>query len=246
MTFVKIKEVAFSFDDFQYRAPMKFRATVVDQVTLLNVRVRVRSIAGAEGVGFGSMTLGNVWSFPSSTLRYEDTLAAMKQLAGKIAAIAETSGISGDPIELSHQLEPQYLAVAGAIPTLCTLVVASAFDAAMHDAFGKLLGLNCYQTYGPEYVAHDLRRYLDPRFKGEYLDRYISEQARPCLYVYHLVGALDALTAADLDHRVNDGLPETLEEWVRAEGVDHIKIKLDGDNLEWDVNRTLSVNKDRE
>ena len=32
------------------------------------------------------------------------------------------------------------------IPPLATLVVASPFDAAIHDAFGKAHGLNCYRT----------------------------------------------------------------------------------------------------
>ena len=63
------------------------------------------------------------------------------------------------------------------------------------------------------------------------------------MYVYHLVGALDPLTDADLKKTIGDGLPETLEDWVRADGVDHIKIKLDGGELEWDVDRVLSVNR---
>jgi L-alanine-DL-glutamate epimerase-like enolase superfamily enzyme len=57
------------------------------------------------------------------------------------------------------------------------------------------------------------------------------------------VGALDALTDGDVKTRLNDGYPETLEEWVRTEAVDHIKIKLDGDNLDWDVARIVSVHR---
>jgi L-alanine-DL-glutamate epimerase-like enolase superfamily enzyme len=249
MISVKVKEAAISFEDFRYRAPMKFRASVVDRVTLLNVNVRVESSDGRQAAGFGSMTLGNVWSFPSATLRYDQTLEAMKQLAAKIAGITESHGGSGDPIELNHELEPLYLEAARSmpvgqmpIPKLCTLVVASAFDCAIHDAFGKALGLNCYRTYGPNFVAHDLSRYLDSRFAGEYLDRYVTEQPKPCLHIYHLVGALDPLTDADLATKIGDGLPETLVEWVRADGVDHIKIKLDGSDLEWDVDRVLTVN----
>jgi hypothetical protein len=200
------------------------------------------------------MTLGNVWSFPSATLTYDQTLAAMKALAVKFAGLAECCGDSGDPIELSHVLEPQYPEAAKSvpvggpvegtpIPALATLVVASPFDAAIHDAFGKLLGLSCYRTYGPEFTAHDLGRYLDSRFAGEYLDQYVSEAPKPRLYVYHPVGALDPLTDADLQTRIGDGLPETLEDRVLAEGVDHIKIKLDGSNLGWDVNRVLSVDR---
>jgi L-alanine-DL-glutamate epimerase-like enolase superfamily enzyme len=250
MTCVKIKEASISFEDFRYRAPMKFRATVVDRVTLLNVSVCVESSDGRRSQGFGSMTLGNVWSFPSATLTYDQTLAAMKALAVKFAGLAESCGDSGDPIELSHRLEPQYLDAAKSmpvegtpIPALATLVVASPFDAAIHDAFGKLLGLSCYRTYGAEFAAHDLSRYLDSRFAGEYLNQYVSEVPKSRLYVYHLVGALDPLTEADLQTRIGDGLPETLEDWVRADGVDHIKIKLDGSNLDWDVDRVLSVDR---
>lgn len=74
------------------------------------------------------------------------------------------------------------------------------------------------------------------------MNRYLAKQPRACLHIYHLVGALDPLTYADLTTKIEDGLPETLEDWVRTDGVDHIKIKLDGGDLEWDVDRVLSVN----
>jgi L-alanine-DL-glutamate epimerase-like enolase superfamily enzyme len=248
MILVKVKEAAISFEDFMYRAPMKFRASIVDRVTLLNVNVRVESNDGRKAAGFGSMTLGNVWSFPSDRLRYDQTLDAMKELAKKFAIITESYGDAGDPIELNHHLEPLYLEAARSmpvehtpIPPLCTLVVASAFDAATHDAFGKLLGTNCYRNYGPDCIGDDLSRYLDAQFQGEYLNQYLTEEPRPCLHLYHLVGALDPLTAADLTARLDDGIPETLQEWVKADGVDHLKIKLDGDDLDWDVDRVLSV-----
>ena len=243
MTAIRIKEAEVTFEDFLYRAPMKFRATVVDSVTLLNVRVRVEASGGKSATGFGSMTLGNVWSFPSATLSSDETLKAMKDLAGRFASIAEAYGEEGDAIELNHGLEPLYCEAAPGIPLLCTLVVASAFDAAIHDAYGKTLGPNCYRLYGREFARHDLGFYLDSQFVGEYLDRYISAEPRESLHVYHLVGALDPLSDADLKTRIDDGWPETLQEWVRADGVDHIKIKLDGDNADWDVDRVLSIDR---
>lgn len=239
---IKIKEVSVSFEEYRYRAPMKFRATVVDRVTLLNIRMRVEG-DGKESVGFGSMTLGNVWAYPSATLTHGQTLDAMKQLALEFAKIAESHPSEADPLELNHQLEPCYFTTAQSIPPLATLVVASAIDAATHDAYGKALGINCYRGYGPDFIAHDLSRYLDSRFEGEWLDRYTSTDPRSSLAVYHLVGALDPLTDADLRTRIGDGLPETLEDWIRADGVNHIKIKLDGDHLRWDVDRILSVDR---
>ena len=70
------------------------------------------------------------------------------------------------------------------IPKLCTLVTASAFDAAVHDAFGKVHGVNCYQTYNPEFMSHDLAHYLGPEFRGESLERYVSRtRSQECRYI---------------------------------------------------------------
>jgi len=242
----QIKEVQVSFEDFAYRAPMKFRGTVVDRVTLLNVDVTAE-FDGEASLGFGSMPLGNVWSFPSVRLTFDQTLSAMRELAADIGEITRKSHAKGHPVEINHQLEPLYFAAAASrtlaepIPQLCTLVVASAFDAAIHDAYGKALGRSSYETYGADHMSHDLGCYLDEGFRGEFLDRYISRRPAPSLALYHLVGALDALTAGDLSSRLNDGVPETLEEWVRRERVNHIKIKLDGGNIRWDIDRVVSV-----
>ena len=58
--------------------------------------------------------------------------------------------------------------------------------------------------------------------------------------LYHLVGALDPLTAADVAKPVGDGLPETLGEWIALDGLTHLKIKLNGDDLAWDVERVAA------
>src|SRR4051794_28102045 len=59
--------------------------------------------------------------------------------------------------------------------------------------------------------------------------------------VYHLVGALDPLDAGDMIQPVGDGLPETLGEWIERDGLTHLKIKLNGDDRAWDVDRVLGV-----
>src|SRR5574337_658814 len=61
--------------------------------------------------------------------------------------------------------------------------------------------------------------------------------------LYHLIGALDPITDADIKKRVDDGLPETLPEWIRFNGLTHLKIKLNGDNLDWDVERVINIDR---
>lgn len=252
-TGIRIRDVSFDYEDFDYRAPLKFGGVAIDRVTLLNVHCVVEGGNGRTARGFGSMPLGNVWSFPSKVLGYDETLEAMKALAERIARIAADCPESGQPIDLAWSLEPVYLQAAAQvsnqlrlpepIPVLCAQVVASAFDAAVHDAFGKLHGLNCYQTYGPDFVSHDLSSYLGSEFKGEYLDRYLLPKPKARMPLYHLVGALDPIEDKDVTKRISDGLPETLPEWIRYNGLTHLKIKLNGDDLEWDVERVLHVDR---
>jgi L-alanine-DL-glutamate epimerase-like enolase superfamily enzyme len=250
---IRVKDVSFSYEDHRFRTPIKFGGTAVDRVTLVNVTCVVETRAGKTARGFGSMPLGNVWSFPSRRLSYDDTLAAMKALTERIGALTASCTEVGHPIDLTHTLEPEYhrsaielterLRMVEPIPALCTLVVASPFDAALHDAFGKVHGLNCYHTYRPDFLEHHLGRYLGRNFADDRLDRYLSREPKERMPLYHLVGALDPLEPADVRTPIGDGRPETLAEWIRADGLTHIKIKLNGDDVGWDVERVVRVDR---
>jgi L-alanine-DL-glutamate epimerase-like enolase superfamily enzyme len=252
-TDIRIDEVRHSYEDYVYRAPYKFGGRVVDRVTLLNVRCRVTTKSGKSARGFGSMTMGNMWAFPSKTMSYDKTLDAMKGLAGRIAAITNDCKEAGHPLDLNHLLEPEYLKAANVvavegtldepIPKLCTLVVASAFDAAIHDAFGKAHGRNVYATYGPDLLPDDLSRYLGPDFRGVRLDRALLPKAKASIPLFHSVGGLDPLEQKDVEKPVGDGLPETLAEWIAYSGLVRIKIKLSGEDLGGDADRVLAIDR---
>ena len=250
---IAIDSVRFSYQDYLYRTPIKFGGVALDRVTLLNVDCGVRGRNGRQAKGFGSMPLGNVWSFPSHVLAQDATLAAMKALTARIAPLTGAYKEYGHPVDLNVALEPQYFQAAEAvakelqlaepIPKLCTLVTASPFDAAVHDAYGKLHGLNCYHTYGPRFMDHDLSAYLGPEFRGEYLEKYVALEPKPRMPLYHLIGALDPIEEKDIVKRVGDGLPETLSAWIDFNGLTHLKIKLNGSDLKWDVERVLRVER---
>jgi L-alanine-DL-glutamate epimerase-like enolase superfamily enzyme len=250
---IRIKDVRFGYADYLYRTSIKFGGVAVDRVTLLNVHADVETRAGKVARGFGSMPLGNVWAYPSRTMTYQQTLDAMKAVAERVAAVYGGHNEYGHPIDITWAIEHAYveaaedvgrrLNVADPIPVLATLVCASPFDAAIHDAFGKAHGLNSYSTYGPDFLPRDLGHYLGAEFQGLHLSHYISTRAKPRMPLYHLVGALDPLTAADVKQSVGDGLPETLAEWIPFNGLTHLKIKLNGDDLGWDVDRVVGVDR---
>jgi L-alanine-DL-glutamate epimerase-like enolase superfamily enzyme len=219
----------------------------------LNVHCTVETVSGHTAKGFGSMPMGNLWSFPSKTLSYEATLEAMKRLAGRIQKITADYKETGHPIDINVALEPEYLKAAAdvtreihldqPVPKLCTLVTASPFDAAIHDAFGKVHNLNCYLTYGPEFMSYDLAHHLAPEFKGKFPSHYLLRAPKPWLWCNHSVGATDAIEPSEIRQRLNDGLPEALSDWIVADGLTHLKIKLDGNNLDRDVARVLHIDR---
>ena len=62
------------------------------------------------------------------------------------------------------------------MPWLAALVCCSAFDIALHDAYGQCLGLPVYETYGPAYMNADLSAYLQPAAGYEsFLLRSVSQ-----------------------------------------------------------------------
>jgi L-alanine-DL-glutamate epimerase-like enolase superfamily enzyme len=250
---IRIDEVRHNYQDYVYRAPYKFGGRVVDRVTLLNVHCRVTTRNGKTARGFGSMTMGNMWAFPAKTMSYDTTLDAMKALAEAVARITGDCREVGHPLDLNHVLEPAFLKAASEvsaartldepIPKLCTLVVASPFDAAVHDAFGKVHGRNVYATYDQDLLPGDLSRYLGPDFRGERLDRALLPRAQPRVPLFHSVGGLDALEEKDVEKPLRDGLPETLSDWIPWSGLVRIKIKLSGEDLAWDANRVLAIDR---
>ena len=265
-TDIRILDIHYDFEEHQYRTPLKFGGVSTNHCVLFNVQVQVQTRDGKAAEGKGSMPLGNVWAFPPRYAPFEQSLAAMKKLAELAVAATQNCTLCAHPLELSEVLEPEFLQIADELsdamqltapmPKLCAVVTTSPIDAAIHDAFGKANGINSYDGLGEDFIQADLSHFLAPlasqnlldkslneRFTGKYLDQYTARQPKPNMPLYHLVGALDPLTDADIAEHLNDGLPETLPEWIVADGLTHLKIKLNGDDLAWDVARVLTIDK---
>ncbi|MFQ5732970.1 MAG: enolase C-terminal domain-like protein [Planctomycetaceae bacterium] len=252
-TDVRIVDATCSFEPVDFRAPLKFGGRVIEKTFLINVDVEVATRDGRHTAGMGSMPVGNVWAWPSKTLSDDQTEAAMKAFAESVTDLANRYPEYGHPLEISYHLSGEYshlgktlpakMGLGDEMPELAQLVAASPFDAALHDAYGRIHDANSFNTLGREFVNADIAEYLDENFAGEFLDRYTLREPKPTLPLYHLVGAMDPLTDTDVAKRIGDGLPETLPEWIRADGLTHLKIKLSGEDLDWDVDRVLAVER---
>jgi L-alanine-DL-glutamate epimerase-like enolase superfamily enzyme len=92
-------------------------------------------------------------------------------------------------------------------------------------------------------MGHDLSRYLNADFKGESLADAVQAKPRDWIWLFHSVGGVDAVADSELTQRLNDGMPETLGEWIKYDKLERIKIKLQGENLEWDIARTVAIDR---
>ena len=132
------------------------------------------------------------------------------------------------------------------LPYLAALVCFSAFDIALHDAFGNVNKIPVYDTYNCEYMNNDLSYYLRSAsdrefdFRGMYPQDFFVIPAAEILPAWHLVGGKDLLDASELTGgEPDDGYPVVLPDWIRTDGLTCLKVKLTGTDSEWDYTRQI-------
>ena len=139
---------------------------------------------------------------------------------------------------------------ARSLPHLAALVCCSPFDIALHDAYGTLHGLPVYKTYNSHYMSLDLAEFISPapgtqvNFRNLYPAHFLTAEPASILPVWHLVGGLDPIDSSDATNGVpHDGYPVFLGDWIERDGLYCLKIKLRGDDADWDYDRLVRVGR---
>jgi L-alanine-DL-glutamate epimerase-like enolase superfamily enzyme len=253
---------ALHFLPIKTRVPLKFGPEVTTQVTCARVRLTVRDATGRTADGWGETPLSVQWVWPSA-LPYEARHEALKQFCVDLNDAWATVEKAGHPTEVGHAFNDQVLPGllervnrgrgAGGLepmPWLAALVCSSAFDLALHDAYGVLHGVPTYETYNAQYMNADLSAYLTPAegsgvsFAGKYPADYLVRPRPDALPAWHLVGGKDPVNPDELTgDEPDDGYPVLLRDWVRRDGLKCLKVKLRGDDPAWDYGRLVTVGK---
>jgi len=241
------------------RVPLKFGPEILTHVTCARVQVMVSDRRGRHAHGWGETPLSVQWVWPGS-LSYEERHQALQDFCILLVESWTNLGAWGHPLEIGftfqQDLLPDLLANFNQLrgpecepmPWLAALVCCSAFDIAVHDAYGILHALPTYATYGPEYMNADLSAYLEPAegssvsFAGQYPQDYLVIPRPEKLPAWHLVGGVDLITEDDLSgNEPRDGYPVLLTDWIERDGLKCLKVKLRGTDPGWDYERLLRV-----
>ncbi len=246
-------DINFEYKSYRLRTPLKFGSVVVKESTSLLVTAVVKNREGKKSEGLGSMPLACEWAFPSLEETHERKLEAMKLVAERYRKLLakEAEGKFLHPIDWFIKCEEEIpritrsvsseLKLKEELPILASLVAVSPIDASLHDGFGKVNSICSYDGYGPKYVDHDLSFYLGEKFRNKYITDYIKPEYSSEIPIFHLVGGLDELRRDEAGSEEPDGLPVSLEEWIEKDGIFCFKIKLKGNDIDWDVGRTREV-----
>ncbi len=248
---------------FAYRTPMKFGGRVVRDVTVASVDATVQNAAGQSGGGIGAMTMGVAWAWPDPAVDGDAKLAVVLDLIAAMIASLTDHPINGHPmmicLRLGHRREALAVEVARRhgltepIPPLAILLAGSPIESAIFDAHGKAANRSAYQLLSAEHLPATLGQLIGEAFGDDHpdagrladrrIDQFVSPRPVQSLPLYHLVGALDPLSDDDVEKPVGDGLPETLGDWIAADGLTHLKLKLAGNDADWDFRRIESVDR---
>ena len=257
LTDVRVIAVRVYFLPVTLRVPLKFGPEITTQVVCLRACVRVEGRDGKTAEGWGETPLSVSWVWPSK-LSMIERARRMEAFGLRLAERLVAFGEFGHPMEIGYDFQKQVLlsendaanreAGTEPMPYLGALVCLSAFDIAVHDAFGNLHGRDVYETYGAEFMSRDLASFIEPEqgsavdFRGRFPDAYIVIDAPKRLPVWHLVGGVDPIEREDLTGtEPDDGYPVLLGDWIKKDGLTCLKVKLRGTDAAWDFDRLVKV-----
>jgi hypothetical protein len=219
---LKLASIDFLERDVKLRMPFRFGVVTLTESPQAFVRCRIRTEDGREAEGAAAELLAPKWFDKNPALSNEDNY---EQLRVSLRTARERYLAHGMDTAWRHSSPTKGL-VENYGPAL--------LDRAILDALCRALGVSFYEAIRKNLVGAGV-------FEGMDLQKTFADlKPSKSISARHTVGLVDPITAADQKERVNDGLPETLEEVVARYGQRWFKLKVGGD-ARADVERLSAI-----
>lgn len=241
---LRVEEVRLLERDVRLRMPFRFGVVTLTESPQAFVRVRIALEDGRQACGAAAEMLAPKWFDKNPALSNEDNFAQLRRSLQIARALYSEGRVPRSAFRLFAENYRRQIDEAGraGLNPLIAGYGPALLDRAVLDALCRLHGVSFYaamQANLPGLAPGDLL----PEFAGFDFDRFLAG-LRPAasLHARHTVGMVDPITAADqrMGGRVDDGLPETLEEVVARYGHTYFKLKVGGD-VTADVDRLESI-----
>ena len=206
---LRLKELDLYLRPVRTRLPFRYGKANVTGLPYLHLRARFEPAV----VGLSAAALPPLW-FDKASPSHEATIADLLRSV-RVAADVYRGLPAGSAYALHRDGEPETRRRLPGFNDLTAGFGVALLDAAVVDAVCRLADRPFHAA-----LRDDLLGFGALPLPARPLDR---------IHVRHTVGLADPISAADVREPIGDGLPETLEQVVRAHGVRYFKIKVSGD-----------------
>lgn len=214
------------------RMPFKFGVTVATHGFQTIVRARVRLADGSQATGYAAEALGAKWFDKDLSLSDADNHHQLR----KSLELASESALAAGPATPFDLFAANYQPHVDACEQLGLNALIASYgqslvDRAILDGLLRGHGASFFEAMRSN-IAGLRPDPIAPELAGFNFDRQFADASSPSFIdVRHTVGLVDPITDTDIapSARLNDGLPETLEEVVATYGNRYFKLKVGGE-----------------
>jgi L-alanine-DL-glutamate epimerase-like enolase superfamily enzyme len=230
---VAIESIDFFMRNVSMRLPFRYGKACLVAAPLFHVRLMARSAEGGAAYGTSADMLPPKWFDKAPDKSYRRNISDLI-LAAKTGAQAyrDIGAQLRSPFELWREASDVTMEAASLVGLngLTGSFGSSIIERALIDATGKFAGTDLHTMLRENILG------IDPGAVHEELrDRRPADSMAVTptrsLFIRHTVGLGDPIRDADIgpDDRLDDGIPQSLESWIREAGVRYFKIKVSAD-----------------
>ncbi len=241
---LRVREIRLYERGIPLRMPFRFGAATLTETREVVARVRVQLDDGREGWGAAAELLAAKWFDKNPALSHEQNYEQLRtslRLARALYLEDDAPDTAFGLFASQHATQTERCAAADLNPLIAAYGPAL-LDRAVLDALLRVLGLS-FDVGMVRNVAGVRDTDFAPIETGFDLDGFLGAcRSSEAIHVRHTVGLVDPITEDDLPaaDRVEDGLPETLEEVIATYGNRYFKLKVSGE-IDADVARLMAI-----
>ena len=228
---------------FRLRMPFRFGVITLTESIQAIVRVRVRLDDGREGFGYAAEMLAAKW-FDKNPLLSDAQNQHQLRKAVEIATEAYLAAPPSTAFDLFADNFRRQLRAGRELelPPLAASYGNALLDRAVMDAICRLVGASFWTAMRSNLAGMTPHPVIPDLGAFDFTSFLAGLEPKRSIEARHTVGLVDPIVADDQapGSRVDDGLPETLEEVIPAYGQTWFKLKVSGDK-QADIERLVKI-----
>lgn len=239
-----IESVSFFMRNVHMRLPFRYGKACLTAAPLLHIKLVARDEDGIAITGTSADMLPPKWFDKAPDKQYHRNISDLV-LAAKtgVQGYLAVSNTCRTPFEIwreAYDLVQDATQIVG-LNALTGSFGSSIIERALIDAAGKAAGCGYHTLVKRNLLGIDPGA-VHEELAGVRIEDTLPNQPAVSIAVRHTVGLGDPITEAEIPKadRINDGIPQSVEAWIREAGVRYFKVKVCA-NLDADKPRLVAL-----